>query len=142
MRRTISILTATVGGLALLLTFKTTALHAPTPLSQSVLVPASTAPRRAAGTAPHPVTGPVVQTKFGPVQVKATLAGSHISDVQALQLPGDFALSQQISNYAGPALRSEAIRAQSAQIDVVSGATYTSEGYQRSLQAALDSAHG
>jgi uncharacterized protein with FMN-binding domain len=87
------------------------------------------------------VTGPVVDTQYGPVQVRVTLQGRRIVDVAALQLPNDRSRSVEISNDAAPRLRAEALQAQSANIDVVSGATYTSEGYIRSLQAALDSAN-
>ena len=89
------------------------------------------------------VTGPVVQTRFGPVQVQVTIANGKISDVTALQLPNDRQRSAEISQIVEPMLRSEALTAQSAQIDLVSGATYTSDAYARSLQSALDqAAHG
>jgi uncharacterized protein with FMN-binding domain len=87
------------------------------------------------------VTGPVASTQYGPVQVRVTLQGDRIVDVAALQLPNDRSRSVEISNYAAPRLRDEALQAQSANIDVVSGATYTSQGYIKSLQAALDSAN-
>jgi uncharacterized protein with FMN-binding domain len=82
-----------------------------------------------------------VDTQYGPVQVRVTLQGGRIVDVAALQLPNDRSRSVEISNYAAPQLRDEVLRAQSAKIDVVSGATYTSQGYIQSLQAALDSAN-
>ena len=88
------------------------------------------------------VDGPVVTTRFGPVQVEVTIAGGKITAVTALELPSDHQRSAAISSYAEPILRSEALQAQSAQIDLVSGATYTSTAYERSLQAALDQAHG
>jgi uncharacterized protein with FMN-binding domain len=89
------------------------------------------------------VTGPVVQTQFGPVQVQVTIANGKITDVTALQLPSDRQRSAYISGIVGPMLQSEALTAQSAQIDLVSGATYTSDAYAQSLQAALDqAAHG
>jgi len=89
------------------------------------------------------VTGQLVQTRFGPVQVQVTIAGGKISDVTALQLPNDRQRSAEISQIVEPMLRSEALTAQSAQIDLVSGATYTSDGYAQSLQSALDqAAHG
>jgi len=87
------------------------------------------------------LTGPAVDTQYGPVQVRVTLQGGRIVDVAALQLPNDRSRSVEISNYAAPQLRDEVLRAQSAKIDVVSGATYTSQGYIQSLQAALDSAN-
>jgi uncharacterized protein with FMN-binding domain len=89
------------------------------------------------------VTGPVVQTQFGPVQVQVTLANGKITNVTALQLPSDRQRSAYISGIVGPMLQGEALAAQSAQIDLISGATYTSDAYAQSLQAALDqAAHG
>ena len=86
------------------------------------------------------VDGPVVDTRYGPVQVEVTLDGSTITAITAIQLPGGDRRSEQISNRAEPTLQSEALEAQSANIDGVSGATYTSEAYAQSLQAALDNA--
>lgn len=86
------------------------------------------------------VDGPAEVNRYGTVQVRVTLSGSRIVDVQALQLPSDRSRSLQISNFAGPTLRQEALQAQGAQIDTVSGATYTSKGYRQSLQAAIDQA--
>ena len=67
------------------------------------------------------------------------MAGGKLTDVVALELPTG-RRSGQISNYAAPTLRQEALQAQSAKIDLVSGATYTSDAYTQSLQAALDQA--
>jgi uncharacterized protein with FMN-binding domain len=107
---------------------------------------ASTAPAAGAGGAAlanGTVTGQVVQTRFGSVQVQVTIAAGKITDVTALQLPNDRQRSAEISGIVEPMLRSEALTAQSAQIDLVSGATYTSDGYAQSLQSALDqAAHG
>ena len=75
------------------------------------------------------------------MQVRVTLVGSRITDVTALSLPQG-GHSGDISSYAGPQLRREALSAQSAGIDTVSGASYTSAGYARSLQSALDKAAG
>ncbi|HEY6058350.1 MAG TPA: FMN-binding protein [Candidatus Limnocylindrales bacterium] len=88
------------------------------------------------------VTGPAIDTRFGAIQVEVTISNGRISDVSALQLPFDLPRSAAISQYVEPILRSEALQAQSAEIDLVSGATYTSLGYGRSLQGALDQAHG
>ena len=85
------------------------------------------------------VDGPVVSTRFGPVQVEVVVTAGKVADVVALQLPTG-RRSGQISNYAEPILREEALQAQSAAIDTVSGATYTSDAYAKSLQAALDQA--
>jgi uncharacterized protein with FMN-binding domain len=82
-------------------------------------------------------TGPVVENPYGPVQVAVAEEGGKIVDVKALQLPTEHARSQEISEQVAPMLRSEALQAQSAEINVVSGATFTSEGFASSLQAAL-----
>jgi uncharacterized protein with FMN-binding domain len=62
--------------------------------------------------------------------------------VQAVQLPFDRPRSAEISQYASPRLHDEVLQAQSAQIDSLSGATYTSDSYAQSVQSALDLAHG
>jgi uncharacterized protein with FMN-binding domain len=86
-------------------------------------------------------TGAVEQTQYGDVQVSVTISGGKITDVKALKLTDDGGRSVQISSRAAPMLRSEVLSAQSAKVDSVSGATYTTQGYLTSLQAALDSAH-
>jgi len=86
------------------------------------------------------VDGPVITTNYGNVQVRATLNGKRLIDIQALQLPKDRSRSVRISQNAGPRLRSEALQAQSAHINLVSGASYTSQGYIDSLQGAIDRA--
>ncbi len=86
------------------------------------------------------VTGSVAQTEWGPVQVQITVSGSEITDVQVLQYPNENGKDQQINAYALPVLTDETLQAQSANIDMVSGATVTSNGYVSSLQAALDEA--
>jgi uncharacterized protein with FMN-binding domain len=96
----------------------------------------------AAGAAPpsgskRVLTGPVIDTQFGSTQVAATVRGSQLVDVRALQLPFDRPRSQSISTQAEPLLRSEALQAQSANIQLLSGATFTSEAYAQSLQGAL-----
>ena len=86
------------------------------------------------------VTGDVVSTRFGDVQVQVTIAGGSITDVTALQLPSGDPRSSRISQAAEPLLRESALSAQSANIDLLSGATYTSSAYAESLQSALDQA--
>ena len=86
------------------------------------------------------VDGPTVNTRFGPVQVSVTVSNGKITDITAVQLPTGDRRSASISSRVEPTLRSQALQAQSATIDGVSGATYTSVAYARSLQAALDSA--
>lgn len=85
-------------------------------------------------------TGIAAETRYGPVQVRVTVSGGKLTDVQALQLTNRDGRSVAISQQAAPILRQEALQAQSARIQAVSGATYTSEGYTTSLQSALDQA--
>ncbi len=84
------------------------------------------------------VTGDVVQTRYGPVQVQLRMAGSSIDAVQVLQYPDGNRTDVEISSRALPVLIQDTMDQQSAGIDVVSGATYTSQGYLESLQSALD----
>lgn len=86
------------------------------------------------------VTGSVVQTEWGPVQVQLTLSGDTITAVQVVQYPSENPKDQEINSYALPILVEETTKAQSADIDMVSGATVTSTGYVQSLQSALDQA--
>ena len=104
-------------------------------------VPAGTAlPAGAAGDCSAPPTaGPVVTTRWGPVQVAATFAaGGALCDVETLESPSDHRKSVSINQQALPILRREALAAGSASIDVVSGATITSDAYATSLQSILD----
>lgn len=107
--------------------------------SPSPGAPPSTAP----STAPPPagsariVDGSKVDTDFGPYQVRATFSGGRIVDVQMITEPPD-RRSRRIAAGVAAALRAEALQAQSARIDTISGATATSEAYARSLQAAID----
>ncbi|MFF5499026.1 FMN-binding protein [Streptomyces aquilus] len=134
LRRIVLASAATVSGMVLLLSLKP---H-DTPAAIAVTSP-STAPSAAgAGT----FTGDSVQTRWGPVQVRITIKGGRLTDVTAVASPSDNPRDQEINSYALPRLRTEALQAQSADIDTVSGATYTSDGYRQSLQSALDSATG
>ncbi len=87
------------------------------------------------------VNGNAVQTEQGPVQVQVKISGGRIVDVAALQKPSGDQRHDEISAFSIPKLRSQALAAQSAQIDGVSGATATSGGYRQSLQSALDAAN-
>ncbi|MEU2877925.1 FMN-binding protein, partial [Streptomyces sp. NPDC007070] len=87
------------------------------------------------------VTGKVAQTQYGPVQVRITVSGGKVVEAEAVQAPKG-GLSDQKTAMAVPKLNQEAVAAQSADIDAVSGATYTSGGYRTSLQSALDQAGG
>jgi uncharacterized protein with FMN-binding domain len=86
------------------------------------------------------VTSDPVSTQYGDVQLKVTVAGGKITKIEPVQLPSNDPKSVEIAGYAEPLLRQSALARQSADIDVVSGATYTSEGYKAALQSALDQA--
>jgi uncharacterized protein with FMN-binding domain len=159
MRRAVIVLCTTAAGLAALLSFKTHSLAAPAASAAPAGMPApstgtsspasSTAGQAASAThgasaaasgAARTVTGTVASTQHGPMQVQLTLAGTKITKVTVLQRTDDGAESDQIDAYAIPKLTSETLAAQSAHIDAVSGASYTSSGYIQSLQSALDKA--
>jgi Uncharacterized protein conserved in bacteria len=78
---------------------------------------------------------------YGPMQVQVTVRGGRITAAHAIVYPQGGGRDQQINSQAIPMLDQETLQIQSAQIDTVSGATYTSDGYRRSLQSALDAAH-
>jgi uncharacterized protein with FMN-binding domain len=86
--------------------------------------------------------GPEVETPAGVVQVRVGMVGSSIGDVQLVRGPHATRHSAWLSRQAATILRAEVLDAQSAGVDMISGATYTSEGYLHSLQAALDAAKG
>lgn len=94
----------------------------------------------AATPAARTVLGTAVQTPYGVVQVKITLSGSKITDAGFAQLTADDRRSADINGQAAPILLQQTLSTQSAQIDGVSGASYTSQGYEQSLQSALDRA--
>ena len=85
-------------------------------------------------------TGSVAQTQWGPVQVQLTVSGGQITAVAVVQYPQGNNKDQQINARALPILVQDTLSAQSAKIDMVSGATVTSTGYLQSLQSALDQA--
>ncbi|MFD9222799.1 FMN-binding protein [Streptomyces sp. NPDC060064] len=86
------------------------------------------------------VLGDVADTQYGPVQVRITVSGGKVTAADAVKAPSADANSRQIAAKAVPRLNQAAVTAQSAQIDAVSGASYTSQGYIKSLQSALDKA--
>jgi uncharacterized protein with FMN-binding domain len=98
---------------------------------------AATRGSTASSAATRTVTGAVASTQYGPMQVQVTLLGTKITGVKVLQQTNLGSLSQQIDANAIPKLNSETLAAQSARIDAVSGASYTSAGYIKSLQSAL-----
>lgn len=84
--------------------------------------------------------GASASTPYGQVQIQVTISGRSITDVTAVHLTDADGRSVQISNRAAPVLRQEVLSSQSAKVQMVSGATYTSDAYLISLQSALDQA--
>ena len=158
MRRAVLALGGTVAGLILLLSFRShTAAPAaagvsgsdPAPASMPATAAPTPAATKATGKARAPaggatgtrvVTGSVISSPYGPSQVAVTLTAGKITKVTVLQHTDDGQMSQEIDGNALPKLTAETLAAQSARIDAVSGASYTSAGYIKSLQSALDKA--
>jgi len=116
-----------------------------TPTTMSGKQSSSSANNRSSGSASSPAkittyTGSVAQTRWGPVQVKITVQAGKLTKVTIMQHPSGNSRDAVINSQALPILIDETVQAQSANIDMVSGATVTSEGYLQSLQAALDQA--
>ena len=84
--------------------------------------------------------GEAVATRYGPVQVRITVVDGRITESAVTQVPWSDGKDRAINSRAVPVLNEEAVRSQSAAVDMVSGATYTSEGYAGSLQSAIDRA--
>jgi uncharacterized protein with FMN-binding domain len=135
MRRAPIILTATAAGFAATLGF-----HAHAPEVATAIAPAATATATSSSSGAKTVTSDAVGTRYGNVQLKVTISGGKITGIAPVQLPQMDPKSDAISGYAVPLLRQSALAKQSADIDIVSGATYTSEGYKAALQSALDKA--
>lgn len=169
MKKIVYALMATVTGLVLLFSYRTSTVPESTsaltdaPSSGVATVPKTTtttpspsasassgssstssgstsAQTSSSGLADGTYTGQAANTRFGPVQVQITVSGGAITDVQVPQYPSESGRDQQINSRALPVLVKETVQAQSAQVDMVSGATYTSTGYRTSLQSALDQA--
>lgn len=102
--------------------------------------PSSSSSSSAGKTGTKTYTGAAIDTQYGPVQVQITVTNGKLSKVDAIEYPTQDPRDQEINSYAIPALDQEAVSAGSSHIDMVSGATYTSEGYIQSLQSALDKA--
>jgi uncharacterized protein with FMN-binding domain len=160
MKRAALAIAGTVAALVLLLSFKTHTQAAPTS------PPAASAPSASGGgsgssgsagssttsgssrkgssssssSAAKTYTGDAADTRYGPVQVRITVRNGKVTKVEAVEYPTQDPRDAQINSYAIPALDQEALAAGNAHIDMVSGATYTSEGYLSSLQSALDKA--
>ena len=150
MRRAQFAVSGTVVGLVMLLSFKThpaavttppAALGTPTPDTAGGASPSPTsAPGSTAPGGSKTVTGEAAQTRYGPVQVQITVSGGTVTSVTAVDYPQSDPRDVQINSFAIPQLDQEATAAKSSSIDIVSGATYTSQGYIQSLQSALDQA--
>lgn len=160
MRRVILALFGTVAGLVVLLGFKT---HSATPLglpasvstagpgptgtgsgtdptatgSSSSSSGAGTSATASQAAASKTTTGDAIDTQYGPVQVQITVTNGKITAVKALVYPTTDPRDAQINSYAIPQLNREVLSAGTASIDMISGATYTSDGYIQSLQSAL-----
>jgi uncharacterized protein with FMN-binding domain len=160
------VIITTIGGLVLIASFHTTPGVATRSLARgraALQPPAGGAPpvRAAGGTssptaapptrpgaappttgaaASRTIVGPVVSNRYGDVQVEVVVQNGQLADVESVQLPTDRERSRYINSIAGPDLRQEALQARSANIDVITGATYTSYSYAQSLQAALNQA--
>ncbi|MEZ5187476.1 FMN-binding protein [Microbacterium lacticum] len=113
----------------------------PTASASASASPSGAAPAATSGLTDGTFTGSATNTRYGPVQVQITVTGGKIVDVQAVEYPTDNSRDRQINERAIPQLVSETLNAQSADIHLVSGATYTSQGYRDSLQSAIDQAN-
>lgn len=151
MRRVILAVVSTITGLVFLLGFKSHAVTSTATPPAAIGSRSTTAPApspstagSAGSTTPQPatrtVTGDPADTRYGPVQVRITMTGGRLAAVTAVEYPVDSPRDQEINASAIPALAQEVIAADSADVDLISGATFTSEGYLQSLQSALDKA--
>jgi uncharacterized protein with FMN-binding domain len=152
MRRVILAGVNTVVGLILLLSFRTHSIPT-TPATRPAVISNAGATTPTTGTVTSEpgtststttpettVTGEPAQTRYGPVAVQITVSNGQVTAVDAVEYPTAKARDVQINTRAVPQLNQETLAAQSAQIDMISGATYTSVGYITSLQSALDMA--
>ncbi|WP_055573666.1 FMN-binding protein, partial [Streptomyces prasinopilosus] len=139
-RRAVLATAATVSGIVLLLTLKPGSDQGPADAAGVVPPAAAQSPQGGAqAIANGTVTGDAADTQYGAVQVRLTVSGGKITKAEAVQSPKG-GQSDQINAAAVPRLNQAAVAAQSSEIDAVSGATYTSAGYKKSLQSALDKA--
>jgi uncharacterized protein with FMN-binding domain len=139
MRRAPIVLAATAAGLGATLGFSPHS-KAPTAAAVSTSAPrsSSSGSASASSSAAKAATGDAISTRYGPLQLKVTVSGGKITKIEAVQYPSSEGKSAEISSFALPQLSRSALSKQSASVDVVSGATYTSEGYKTALQSALD----
>jgi uncharacterized protein with FMN-binding domain len=144
MRRIVIWLASTITIVVLLFgyhtsTNKTSSAAAPSSASSTASATAS-APAASSSTKITTCQGSVAQTRWGPVQVQISVQSGKITKVTIVQQPDGNRRDAEINDQAIPILIDETVSAQSADIDMVSGATVTSDGYVQSLQAALDEA--
>jgi uncharacterized protein with FMN-binding domain len=156
MRRVILAIVSTVVGLVLLLTFKTHSTGGAGSPPAAIGTPSAGSASGSGGVsgsggggdagvgtgtaAAKTVTGMAANTIYGPVQVQIMVKGGKVTAAKAVEYPQDTPRDSQINAYAIPVLDREAVSVGSGKIDMVSGATYTSQGYLTSLQNALDQA--
>jgi FMN-binding domain len=150
MRRVILAIVSTVVGLVLLLTFKTHSTSGAGSPPAAIGTPSAgqggsgqsgTGQGAGGSTAgATTVTGAAASTIYGPVQVQIMVKGGKVTAAKAVEYPQDTPRDSQINAFAIPVLDREAASVGTAKIDMVSGATYTSQGYITSLQNALDQA--
>jgi uncharacterized protein with FMN-binding domain len=138
MKRVLFAFAGTITGLVLLLSFKAQPTATTAAATPPAAISGSGDTTTAAGSGA--VTGDAADTRFGPVQVRITVENGKLTSVTAVEYPTENPRDQEINEYAIPELNQEAAQAGTADIDMVSGATYTSDGYVRSLQSALDKA--
>jgi len=146
MRRVILTILGTIAGLAALLSFKSHAPAEVTTAGGAATAGGATGPGatqfavtpKPLATGEHAIDGNVADTVYGPVQVQVVVRNAKIVGVNVLEQPSSTTRDLQIGQFAFPQLISETLSAQSANVDAVSGASYTSAGYVKSLQSALD----
>ncbi|MFF7799509.1 FMN-binding protein [Streptomyces olivaceus] len=139
-RRAVLAGAATVSGIVLLLSLKPASDPGAASAAGGAAPPAAAeAPQGGRGAGTGTVTGDAADTQYGPVQVRLTVSGGKVTAAEAVQAPKG-GQSDQVTADAVPKLNQAAVTAGTADIDAVSGATYTSAGYKQSLQSALDKA--
>jgi uncharacterized protein with FMN-binding domain len=153
MRKITMWLLSTVAAVILLFSYRTSTHSGVDSAAAPATEPSSTtAPTNGASTSPSAAnssstsgtktyTGSTASTRWGDVQVSITVTNGKITNVQVPVYPNNNGRDQEINSYALPILTQETLTAQNANIDTVSGATVTSDGYLQSLQSALDAAH-
>ncbi|GAA1849578.1 FMN-binding protein [Pseudonocardia alni subsp. carboxydivorans] len=146
MRRIVVAVMATLSAVTLVLGYRTStsAPDTTTAAAPTVRSPGTTSTPggtvTGSGSGSTTVPGDTAQTRYGPVQVQVSVSGGRITAVDVLQYPDSSGTDRRINSQAIPQLVDETLGAQSSRIDMVSGATYTSDGYVTSLQSALDRA--